>query len=649
MAFDVTLARSIDFDRRSCPILFEIASAYEKFVGCFGRIGNNLLEVPIFSNPSIARSLSDRRSLDIAFFGKEFYDSHKDALRKLTTNDCMIAGRLKNIDEFREMNLPFSIKTWMVLRSALILAKKEIAPSDNQLVTLDRFLRGIKKGSKKFREVIDRLVYQSRTVLDLTTVIGFARITETQTPNLIITKNFASGWACTVLDNDFREFIFKCRNNMLRTGDRLLHMLLYISDTCNLRLGLLPGMKHRETFLHLYRTCPVVSTTLLRLNVRCKLNWDINNCYFDSVYWYGDCAGNLDRNVLLFYDIFRYQIWAMKIRRIFDTKLLIENEKKTARCLNPENWNVIDLTQPGLRINSTSINKIMNKVSDLSSRVDIDKATVVLQLFDNSVFMVGGPGGEKRLPGRDRAGTYHIDGSLIVADRTVIKDLVTQLAPLLKALGASRKIILTPLARYWVGPCCGDPAHLINYHTAGYLPKLGDAIAALRDAIRDALFVKKIQNFRVLCPNKMVGVEQRREEPIDEEAAKTAALWDPDPVHPTGAAYRVIAEALETDAANPDARYTNPGKTAPQSKKLRYDPSLHREGWVSGCSAALQRRDSGPPKLSARGFGGPPTTRGHQARYRGRSLSSHSSGGSTCGTYRGGGYRKFRGGRRGSF
>jgi hypothetical protein len=139
------------------------------------------------------------------------------------------------------------------------------------------------------------------------------------------------------------------------------------------------------------------------------------------------------------------------------------------------------------------------------------------------------------------------------------------------------------MVRYWVGPCCGDPSHLINYHTAGYLPKLGDAIVALRDAIRDALFVKKVQNFRVLCPNKMVGVGQRREEPSDEEAAKTAAMWGPDPVHPTGAAYRVIAESLETDAANPDARYTNPGRTDIQHKKPRYDPSLHREGWVSGC------------------------------------------------------------------
>ncbi len=312
---------------------------------------------------------------------------------------------------------------------------------------------------------------------------------------------------------------------------------------------------------------------------------------------------------------------------------------KTARCLNSELWNIFDLTQPGLRINGPSVIEMMDKVKELASQIDIDKVTVILQLFDNSVYMVGGPGGEKRLPGRDRHGTYHIDGSLVVADKTVIKEL-------LKALGGSCKIILTPLARYWVAPCCGDPLHLVNYRTTGYLPKLGNAIAALRDSVRDALFVKKIPNFRVLCPNKMVGVGQRKQEPTDEEAAKTAAVWGPDPVHPTGAAYRLIADAVESDIENPDSRYTNPGKAMPLIKKPRYDPSLHRDGWVAGCSAALQRRDSGPNKPAVRGSGWPPTTRGRQGRYRGLPFGGRSTGGSTRGIVRGGGYRMFHGGRR---
>jgi hypothetical protein len=92
---------------------------------------------------------------------------------------------------------------------------------------------------------------------------------------------------------------------------------------------------------------------------------------------------------------------------------------------------------------------MLDKVKELVSQIDIDKATVILQLFDNSVYMVRGPGGEKRLPGRDRLGTYHIDGSLVVADKAVIKELVGQLAPVLKALGGTvlgRALLWRPTA-----------------------------------------------------------------------------------------------------------------------------------------------------------------------------------------------------------
>jgi hypothetical protein len=135
-----------------------------------------------------------------------------------------------------------------------------------------------------------------------------------------------------------------------------------------------------------------------------------------------------------------------------------------------------------------------------------------------------------------------------------------QLTPLFKVLEPSRKIVLTPLARYWVGPCCSDVSHHTNYKTAAYLPSLGDAVHSLRDNIRDSLYTKHVQNFRVLCPNRMVGVGQRSQVPTDEEAARMAALWGADPVHPSAAAYRCMAEHLEKDMLNTDARYMNPTK-----------------------------------------------------------------------------------------
>jgi hypothetical protein len=90
----------------------------------------------------------------------------------------------------------------------------------------------------------------------------------------------------------------------------------------------------------------------------------------------------------------------------------------------------------------------------------------------------------------------------------------------------------------------------------------------------------------------MIGVGQRREEPSDEEAALSAALWGPDPVHSTTAAYRQMAELIERDLANTDVCYTNPLKKPNAKKRPRIDLSLQQAEWVVGCSTATSRRDT---------------------------------------------------------
>jgi hypothetical protein len=222
----------------------------------------------------------------------------------------------------------------------------------------------------------------------------------------------------------------------------------------------------------------------------------------------------------------------------------------------------------------------------------------------------------------------------------------------LRALGNAQKIVLTPLARYWVNPCCSDPAHVTNYRTLGYLPKLGEAVYSLRDHVRDFLFIKKTPCFRVLCPNRMMGMGQRRIELSDDEASRTAALWGPDPVHPTAAAYRIMADAIENDLLNQDSKYTNPASIQRDVKKTRPDPSLERASWVSGCSAALSRRDSAPSSSGSgsqrgrnnpsRAFAHPHFSRPGGDTRRGSGFRGKRSGGGLHGgRYRGGRGRSF--------
>ncbi len=303
---------------------------------------------------------------------------------------------------------------------------------------------------------------------------------------------------------------------------------------------------------------------------------------------------------------------------------------KIRKHLNEEQWNIFDHTKPGWRINADTVKELVNEVTVTAASVNWDTTTVILQLFDNSIYMVGGQGGEKTLPKRDHGGTYHIDGQLVVADKAAVKGLMGLLMPLIKFLGNSRKLFLTPLARYWVGPCCDKDTHHTNYRSQGYLPRLGDAIHALRDNIRDGLFTRRVPNFRVLCPNRMVGVGQRRSEPSDEEAALSAALWGMDPVHPTTAAYRQMAELIKADLANHDARYTNPIQKHSAAKKPKTDLSLQRAEWVAGCSAA-NRRDinSGRgqrPRVMTHGGSSAPRGAHNRGNPVGRGRAGHTSG-----------------------
>jgi hypothetical protein len=212
--------------------------------------------------------------------------------------------------------------------------------------------------------------------------------------------------------------------------------------------------------------------------------------------------------------------------------------RNIGRFFKQEDWRVIDLTTPGWRISENSVKNKVEEIKNLAEEIDVKTSVCILQLYYNSIYLVGGPGGVKHLPARDPTGKYHVGGPLIVADKPGVKDLTAKLMPLLKELGECKKVFMTPLARYWLAPCCNKVDHLVNYSEPGYLPKLNNSISALRDCIRDSLFTRRVSNYRVLCPNKMIGLGPRSGGISDSEAREHADRWGSDPVHPSAAVYQ---------------------------------------------------------------------------------------------------------------
>jgi hypothetical protein len=202
----------------------------------------------------------------------------------------------------------------------------------------------------------------------------------------------------------------------------------------------------------------------------------------------------------------------------------------------------VDLTRPGWRITDQAVRDLTTDVEDAMMDADMENTIMVVHLLDNNVYMVDKPGGEKCLLSKGQDGAYHIDGKLCVAGRDTVKELFSAVLPIIKAGGECRKIILSPLSRYWVAPCCYGSGHHVNYNDPGYLRSLGDSVYRIRDHLRDLAHLKRIRKYRVFCPNRLIGMGERGDDPSIEELRVVANRWGADPVHPAADTYRVMAE-----------------------------------------------------------------------------------------------------------
>jgi hypothetical protein len=173
--------------------------------------------------------------------------------------------------------------------------------------------------------------------------------------------------------------------------------------------------------------------------------------------------------------------------------------------------------------------------------------------------------------------------------------MVGLLAPLFKATGQLRKLILTPLARYWLKPCCDNPDHHTNYSSSSYLPCLGSNVFKLREFIRDSLFTRRTGNFRVICPNRMLGLGPMLD---DDKANEISELWGRDAVHPRRLPMKLL-HLLWTKTFPMRERTISTRPNSPQ-----VPPTRNRESTTASCvrtgSMGALRHCPGATPIAAR-------------------------------------------------
>ncbi len=223
------------------------------------------------------------------------------------------------------MDLPLGL--WMRLQTALTYSKKINrfeTEKDIEGKELSVFLGRTKRGSKRFRVIIDSSRYLGDCPSKLTIVKTFANITNTTPPTPACLRNILSAWNRSYLENHFRDFLYKLRQNTLRTKDRLAHLIDTDASCFFCKCFSTPTVQ-KESFEHLFRGCPFTSNILLQYLRSNRVVIPTNDTCFDDSYWYGTINQATCKATLLLFDCFRYCIWNFKNRKTAPTLTNLKN------------------------------------------------------------------------------------------------------------------------------------------------------------------------------------------------------------------------------------------------------------------------------------------------------------------------------------
>jgi hypothetical protein len=257
--------------------------------------------------------------------------------------------------------------------------------------------------------------------------------------------------------------------------------------------------------------------------------------------------------------------------------------------LESANLRVVDSTVPGFRITETAVAELSAELADKISDLDPKKNIILVQLLDNSCYECKTQDGDRVLPKRGKDGKFHVPGELRVIGKDTLREHFLSLQPLFKTVKNFKVIVLTPLPRYLWHRCCGNPAHLTNSEEENFAREMGSRIRDLQIQLRNMIFMRKLKGVTVLNSVEALGIAQCQD---NEEADldRILALWGPDPVHPTAAAYRILSDKI---VMKMDAILSEVQSDSAQDPGTHKRKAGSRDTWVSGSQVFAKRSDLG--------------------------------------------------------
>jgi hypothetical protein len=259
----------------------------------------------------------------------------------------------------------------------------------------------------------------------------------------------------------------------------------------------------------------------------------------------------------------------------------------------------------------------------LASRSISASTVIVIQLFDNGLFMTATDEGELMPLRRDPDGKVHSDGDLTLAPKELQWKMFKQLHEELVDHKDNMIVFLAPLPRFLDEPCCTASSHMKNFLNADYKKKLEESVFQSRTNIKDFAFRLGYRRTRTLSTWGIVK--------------KAGATWA-DQHHLADGGYSAITRAvLDCKDIITNKRKGKEDTQGPEAKKPRTE------------AASRGRQSTGGERSETRGQGGAWRGMPHVPNHGNHNPNRFHSGewyrGQSCWT-RGQPRRTWRGGRR---
>jgi hypothetical protein len=168
--------------------------------------------------------------------------------------------------------------------------------------------------------------------------------------------------------------------------------------------------------------------------------------------------------------------------------------KQLVPYLQAAGYTVTDLSQPGWLATAENIQSLIAKMSELRIADDF---CVVLDLFSNCSHRYQQFDGTQSLAQKE-GGKYHMPGPVVPCSEETFRRIIKMLSPVLLSAQAIEKILIPPLPRYLLNPCCNLPTHCTNFHSENYAESALNGICKLRNILKKECVSMGVRNFWVL-------------------------------------------------------------------------------------------------------------------------------------------------------